>query len=531
MGFGFYFIQLVFKKKLSSVVLKANSITKSFPGVKALDSVSLDLHQGEVLALIGENGAGKSTLMKILAGIQPADSGELIVNGAQVSFDNVQSANDAGIALIHQELNLCENLDLAANIFLGRESHQAGFIRTRDTYQKARRLLEEIGLLEDPTTLAGQLSVGKRQMVEIAKALSTNANILIMDEPTSSLSQQESENLFRIINSLRDSGVSIIYISHRLGEVKELADRVEVFRDGENAGTLARHEISNDAMVRLMVGRSINEMFQSRNHTPGPVVLKVDQLVTPAYPKHQISFQLGKGEIVGLAGLVGAGRTELLTTLFGVTPAIDGEIEFNGKPIEVDSALTAVNAGIALVPEDRKKDGLVLEMPVRENISLPSLDRQSRFSTFTIADREHQLNQQLVDQLSIKTPSGDQQAKFLSGGNQQKIVIAKWLPLEPKLFMLDEPTRGVDVGSKKEIYELIHQLADDGGTVLFVSSEMEEILGLSDRIIVMHEGRISGELQKANYSEEAVMTLATGNADSTSKQIKRYQSDSIVATK
>lgn len=469
--------------------------------------------------------------MKILAGIQPADSGELIVNGAQVSFDNVQSANDAGIALIHQELNLCENLDLAANIFLGRESHQAGFIRTRDTYQKARRLLEEIGLLEDPTTLAGQLSVGKRQMVEIAKALSTNANILIMDEPTSSLSQQESENLFRIINSLRDSGVSIIYISHRLGEVKELADRVEVFRDGENAGTLARHEISNDAMVRLMVGRSINEMFQSRNHTPGPVVLKVDQLVTPAYPKHQISFQLGKGEIVGLAGLVGAGRTELLTTLFGVTPAIDGEIEFNGKPIEVDSALTAVNAGIALVPEDRKKDGLVLEMPVRENISLPSLDRQSRFSTFTIADREHQLNQQLVDQLSIKTPSGDQQAKFLSGGNQQKIVIAKWLPLEPKLFMLDEPTRGVDVGSKKEIYELIHQLADDGGTVLFVSSEMEEILGLSDRIIVMHEGRISGELQKANYSEEAVMTLATGNADSTSKQIKRYQSDSIVATK
>jgi len=492
------------------VVLTANSIVKSFPGVKALKGVSLELRKGEVLALIGENGAGKSTLMKILAGIQPPDEGELIVNGKTCAFENVQQANDAGIALIHQELNLCENLDLAANIYLGRESSVSGFLRKGDLYQQAEKYLSEIGLQEPATTLAGTLSVGKRQMVEIAKAISTNANILIMDEPTSSLSQQETENLYQIIRRLRDSGVSIIYISHRLGEVKDLADRVEVFRDGENAGALSKDEIEHDAMVRLMVGREINELFQPRNFEAKQNILEVNELVTPAHPKEKLSFNVSRGEIVGLAGLVGAGRTELLTTLFGISPAISGDIKFEGESMIMDSPLTAIRAGLALVPEDRKRDGLVLEMAVRENISLPSLDRAAFASAFTNQNGEKQLNDLMVKKLAIKTPNGDQQAKFLSGGNQQKIVIAKWLSLNPKVFMLDEPTRGVDVGAKREIYELIHKLAEDGVTVIFVSSEMEEVLGLANRIIVMHEGRITGELQRHEFSENAVMTLATG---------------------
>lgn len=478
--------------------------------MKALKGVSLELRQGEVLALIGENGAGKSTLMKILAGIQPQDEGELIINDQEARFASVQQANDAGIALIHQELNLCDNLDLAANIYLGREQAIAGFVRAGNLYEQAEKYLRDIGLSEPATTLAGELTVGKQQMVEIAKALSTNANILIMDEPTSSLSQQECENLFKIIHRLRSQGVSIIYISHRLGEVIELADRVEVFRDGENAGELQKDEITHDSMVRLMVGREINELFEKRDYQPEQTVFKAVDLVSPKHPEHKLNFQIGKGEIVGFAGLVGAGRTELLETLFGITPALSGKIEFAGREIEIDSAETAVAAGIALVPEDRKKDGLVLDMPVRENISLPSLDKISILSTFTMKSREHQTNDEMVDKLAIKTPNGDQQAKFLSGGNQQKIVISKWLPLSPKLFMLDEPTRGVDVGAKREIYSLIHQLANDGATVIFVSSEMEEVLGLADRIIVMHEGKITGELSRPDFSEEAVMTLATG---------------------
>ena len=495
---------------MSQPILQVDSITKSFPGVKALKGVSLELGKGEVLALIGENGAGKSTLMKILAGIQPQDEGTLKVNGVVQNFRNVQQANAVGIALIHQELNLCENLDLASNIYLGREFHFGGFLRKKDLYQKAETYLREIGLTESPETLAGDLTVGKRQMVEIAKAISTNAKILIMDEPTSSLSQQETKNLFGIINRLRDNGVSIIYISHRLNEVIELADRVEVFRDGENAGTLEKEEITHDAMVRLMVGREINELFGTRNYTAHETVLKVSDLVTPAHPRHALSFELSRGEIVGIAGLVGAGRTELLTTLFGVTPPLSGSVEFEGNRLDLNSPNAAIRAGLALVPEDRKKDGLVLDMVVRENIGLPSVDRRSFGSWFTQFFREQTLGREMIDKLSIKTPSGDQQAKFLSGGNQQKIVIAKWLCLAPKIFMLDEPTRGVDVGAKREIYELIQKLADDGATVLFVSSEMEEVLGLADRVLVMHEGRLTGELMREQFSDEAVMTLATG---------------------
>ena len=444
----------------TDIVLQADSIKKSFPGVRALKGVSLTLHRGEVLALIGENGAGKSTLMKILAGIQPPDEGSLVVNGKSVEFSNVQQANEAGIALIHQELNLCENLDLAANIYLGRESNLLGILCTSSLYRDAGRYLKEIGLREPPTTLAGDLSVGKRQMVEIAKAISTEANILIMDEPTSSLSQQEAANLFQIIRRLREQGVSIIYISHSLGEVREVADRVEVFRDGENAGSLQREQINHDAMVRLMVGREISELFQARKFTPTSPVLVARDLVTPAHPDHRISFEISRGEIVGLAGLVGAGRTELLTTLFGVTPALSGTIELEGRTLVIDSPLAAIRAGSALVPEDRKQDGLVLELAVRENISLPSLDRQATCSTLISRSREQKLCDNMIAKLSIKTPGGDQQAKFLSGGNQQKIVIAKWLELRPKVFLLDEPMRGVDVGAKREIYELIHSLAE-----------------------------------------------------------------------
>lgn len=491
-------------------ILSVRSISKSFPGVKALKGVSLELFPGEILALIGENGAGKSTLMKILAGIQPPDEGELIVDQKSSKFSNVLQATEAGISLIHQELNLCDNLDLASNIFLGREHNFGGFLRQSNIYEQARKHLLEIGLEEPPTILAGDLTVGKKQMVEIAKALSTNAKILIMDEPTSSLSQQETENLFRIIRRLKASGVSIIYISHRLTEVIELADRVEVFRDGENVGHLNNDEITRDAMVKLMVGREINDLFHSRTHEGQEKILSVNDLVTPANPDDKLSFDINRGEIVGIAGLVGAGRTELLETLFGITPPLEGTILFNGKKVEIDSPMDALRSGLALVPEDRKKDGLVLEMAVRDNISLPSLTHISTAATFTSRAKEEQLNGEMVEKLSIKTPNGDQEARFLSGGNQQKIVIAKWLSLNPKLFMLDEPTRGVDVGAKREIYDLIHKFAANGMTVLFVSSEMEEVLGLADRIIVMHEGKITGELQKEQFSEAAVMRLATG---------------------
>ena len=490
-------------------LLEVKGLTKSFPGVLALRGVSLLLKKGEVLSLIGENGAGKSTLMKILAGVQPADSGEYLIEGGPVNFQNVRDAMNRGIALIHQELNLASNLDLAANIFLGREPNKKGIIQDNEMREEATKYLQRVGLDLPTDTITGTLPIGKQQLVEIAKALSCDARVLIMDEPTSSLSQKETETLFEVVKDLKNQGISVIYISHRLGEVIELSDRVTVFRDGENAGDLAKEEINHENMVRLMVGRDLSEFYDRQIHQPGKTVLQAREIISPAHSTIPVSFEVRAGEIVGIAGLVGAGRTELLQTIFGVTPALDGELELDGKSFRPQCPADAINAGIALAPEDRKQHGLVLPMTVRENSSLPSLERDQT-KGFLNHEAELKISEKAVEQMQIKTPSIEQIARFLSGGNQQKIVLGKWLAMNPKLLMLDEPTRGIDVGAKREIYKLMEKLAGEGMAILFVSSEMEEVLGMADRAYIMHEGKISGELDRNELSEESIMNLATG---------------------
>ncbi len=491
-------------------LLEVAQISKQFPGVKALSQVSLSLNHGEVLAVIGENGAGKSTLMKILAGVQPPDSGKLLIEGAEVSISDVEAALENGIALIHQELNLCENLDIAANIFLGREPASWNVINQQQTYLESEKLLKQVGLNLPPQTLVGDLTVGQQQMVEIAKALSINARILIMDEPTSSLSLHESEALFAVIRELKARGVSVIYISHRLGEVNDLADRVVVLRDGENAGDLDRASISHERMVQLMVGRNVSQFFPHTPHEPGPVVMEVKQLRTPAYPSHFINFSIRQNEIVGISGLVGAGRTELMQVLFGIDSPLSGSISVAGQEVQINSPREAIRAGLALVPEDRKLQGLVLEMAVRENMSLASLTRDRKSLGRINFNQERNISEEMIAAMKIKTPSDSQIVQFLSGGNQQKVVLGKWLAMNPRVLLLDEPTRGVDIGAKEEIYTLMNQLASQGMAVLFVSSDLEEIRGISDRVLVMHEGQMTGELSRDELSEEAIMQLATG---------------------
>ncbi|MBM3876286.1 MAG: sugar ABC transporter ATP-binding protein [Verrucomicrobia bacterium] len=494
---------------MAAPLLEARSLTKSFPGVRALKGVSLSVQRGEVLAVIGENGAGKSTLMKILAGVQTADSGEILLDGQPAAIRSVHDALSRGIALIHQELNLADNLDVAANIFLGREPLRFGLLDHARMRREARKFLDAVGLDTSPDALVGSLAIGQQQLVEIAKALSTNARVLIMDEPTSSLSSREAENLFKVIGDLRARGVSIVYISHRLGEVNALADRVTVLRDGENAGELARDQVGHAAMVKLMVGRDLSQFYAHEPHPPGDAALEVLRVRTPAHPAHEVSLAVRAGEIVGMAGLVGAGRTELLLALFGATPALDGIIRVAGREVSPRSPLEAIEAGLALVPEDRKRQGVILQMAVRENISLVSVRHDQR-GGFLDRRREAELSREMIGALRIKTPTDLQVAQFLSGGNQQKVVLAKWLAVQPRVLLLDEPTRGIDVGAKQEIYKLMEELARKGVAVLFVSSEMEEVLGMSDRVIVMHEGRLAGELPRAAATEEAVMQLATG---------------------
>jgi len=497
----------------NSPLLAVRGLTKSFPGVLALRGVSLHLHKGEVLSLIGENGAGKSTLMKILAGVQPADNGDYLIDGEPVSLQNVRDAMERGIALIHQELNLAANLDLAANIFLGREPNKKGIIQEKKLREDASKYLKRVGLDLPSETITGTLPIGKQQLVEIAKALSCDARVLIMDEPTSSLSQKETETLFEVVKDLRNQGISVIYISHRLGEVIELSDRVTVFRDGENAGDLEKYEINHENMVRLMVGRDLSEFYDRQIHQPGKTVLKAHEIISPSYCDIPVSLEVRAGEIVGIAGLVGAGRTELLQTIFGVTPALGGELELDGQSFRPSCPADAITAGIALAPEDRKQHGLVLPMTVRENASLPSLERDQA-KGFLNQEAELKIADRAVEQMSIKTPTIEQIARFLSGGNQQKIVLGKWLAMKPKLLMLDEPTRGIDVGAKREIYKLMEKLAGEGMAILFVSSEMEEVLGMADRAYIMHEGRVSGELSREELSEESIMHLATGSEKS-----------------
>jgi ribose transport system ATP-binding protein len=486
-------------------------ITKRFAGVMALRDVSLTARAGEVLALMGENGAGKSTLMKILGGVQPADAGEIRIDGRLVDLEGVRAAKSLGIALIHQELMLAPNLDIAANIFLGGEgTAMLAPLPRGEMNRKAAWLLARVGLDAPPTTPVGALTVGQRQMVEIARALSAAARIIVMDEPTSSLSAQESARLFEVIRQLRTDGVGIIYISHRMEEVQLLADRVTILRDGRYVGDLARQEATTDKIVALMVGRELSgDYFPKKTATAGgEPLLEVKDLLVPGAPAG-VSFQLRRGEILGFAGLVGAGRTELVETVFGVTPARSGTMTLAGSPFAPRRPRDAIRRGVCLAPEDRKRHGLVLPMSVVENSSLPGVGGYSRWGWL---DRttERRVAKTEVARLAIKTSSIDTKVVTLSGGNQQKVVLGKWLAMGPKLLILDEPTRGIDVGARAEIYRQMAALAAEGVAILMVSSDMEEVIGMSDRVVVMRERRVAGVLDRAAFSQERIGALMTG---------------------
>jgi ribose transport system ATP-binding protein len=495
--------------------LSVSGISKSFPGVQALSGVGLHVGESEVLALIGENGAGKSTLMKIIGGIYQPDAGEIQVRGRKIAFRSVQDSLAAGIAIIHQELNLADNLSVAENIYLGRQPRRGPFgLRDRRALIRgSEAALAQVGLHVHPLARLGDLSPGRKQLVEIAKALSREARLLVFDEPTSSLSTREAEVLFERIDDLRARGIAIIYISHRLVEITRLARRVQVLRDGRMAGFLEGPEITHDNMVRLMVGRDISKFFGHQRKEDagwGRVVLSVKGLRTASSP-HRVSFDLRAGEILGMGGLVGAGRSELVRALFGVDPIIEGSVEVDGKPVGIRSPRDAIAAGLQLVPEDRKAQGLILDLTIRENVALAGLPTYRRWGLLD-RGRERDVARGEVERLRIRAPGIEVKARNLSGGNQQKVVLGKWLSLGAKVLILDEPTRGVDVGAKQEIYALLSRLAAAGLGILMVSSEMEELIAMSDRVLVLHEGRLAGELAGARITEEDVIRLAVGGA-------------------
>jgi len=493
-------------------------ISKRFPGVVALDHVSLSVGTGEIVALIGENGAGKSTLMKILGGAISSDAGTIKINGEPVEIRSPREASALGIEFIHQELSVLDNLDVGANIFLRREPTTGGPLKLVDrkrVYRESDEILRRLGMDVSSRTPLGQLSLAQQQLVEIARALSAGARIIIMDEPTSSLTLTETRRLLELVKDLKADNVSIIYISHRMHEVKEIADRAVVLRDGKNAGEIQRSEITHERMVRMMVGRDLKEFFKGatgNKPTNGHKGFEVRRLRTLRYPNHRISFSVAKGEVLGIAGLVGAGRSEVARAIFGVEEAIETEVVLNGQTLRIHNPQDAITHGIYLVPEDRRLNGLIVDFNVRENISLPNLES---YSSARIINRAREANaaREACKAINIKTPTPEMRAANLSGGNQQKVVLARWLSFSPRVLIFDEPTRGIDVGAKSEIYELIRKLAAEGVSVIVISSEMEEVLGISDRIAVMHEGQLTGILDRADFSEEAVMRLATGTEE------------------
>ncbi|MDP9173003.1 MAG: sugar ABC transporter ATP-binding protein [Planctomycetota bacterium] len=497
---------------MSTSILKLSSIFKRFPGVVALDHVSLSVDVGEVVALIGENGAGKSTLMKILGGVHQPDGGEIQINSKPVVIRSVRDAVSLGIGFVHQELNNLDNLDVAANMFMGREPTWGGPLKLLDRRkmeEESLPYLHRLGLTVDPRTPLKKLSLAQQQMVEIAKALSQNARILILDEPTSSLTSSETDRLLSTVKELRAQSVSVIYISHRLGEIGQIANRVVALRDGKNAGDLSRDQITHDNMVRLMIGRELKNFFVPPSTAPRPKRLEVRGVRTSAKPSQTVSFEADGGEILGFAGLVGAGRSELAQAIFGVDPPLSGEIILDGRPLRIRHPDDSIHAGIFLVPEDRRRTGLITEMTIRENITMPGIWRYT-VAALISRRRETVSAKEQVLSLRVKAPSVETRAMNLSGGNQQKVVLGKWLALSPKVLIVDEPTRGIDVGAKAEIYRLLRALADQGVAVIAISSDLEEILGISDRVAVMREGAIAGFLKRDAFSEQAVMNLAFG---------------------
>ncbi len=495
---------------MSEYVLEMRDITKRFPGVLALDQAHLELRSGEVHCLVGENGAGKSTMMKILAGAQPADSGEILLDGAPTAIHSPYHAQQLGISMIYQEFNLSPYLSVAENIFLGREPRigRSPFIDWQRMYRDAREVLARVKVELDVRRPVNELSVAQQQMVEIAKALSVQARIIVMDEPSATLTDHELAALFALIKTLRRQGIGLIYISHRLEEIFEIGDRVTVMRDGRHVATNAVCDVTREDIIRMMVGRTLTEEYPKEFFQRGAERLRVERLSRDGVFE-DVSFSLHTGEIVGLTGLVGAGRTEVARAIFGADRKTSGQIYLDGAPIEVRSPRDAIRHGIGLLTEDRKNQGLVLGMTVRENTTLANLVAVL-VGPFIDRRKERAVTDQYVRELQIKTPSMEQIVQNLSGGTQQKVVLAKWLFTNSKVLIFDEPTRGIDVGAKTEIFKLINALVRRGVAVLVISSELPEVLGICDRILVMHEGRLAGELSRQDADQEAIMRLATG---------------------
>ncbi len=492
--------------------LKLAGLRKTYPGVVALTDFSMEVRPGEVIGLVGENGAGKSTLMKILGGVIEPDRGTIEIDGVAHSSLSVAQSMASGFAFVHQELNLFDNLNVAANVYIGREPRKYGFLRLVDD-EKLRKdvqpFLDHLGATFSPTAPVARLSLAQQQIVEIAKALSLRSRLVILDEPTSSLPIAETEKLLEVIASLKAHGIAVIFISHRLNEVVQASDRVLVLRDGQLVGALERDAINHDTMVRLMVGRDLKVNYVPPSAKGGDAVLSVKGVRTSTYPRREITLDLHAGEILGLAGLVGAGRTELARVLFGIDQPHGGSLSLNGQPVRFATSADAVRAGVFLVPEDRKGAGLLLDLSIAQNITLPNL-RAYAPRIVVSQDAELAQAQRSRTDLDIRTSDVSQPTSSLSGGNQQKVVLAKWLAMKPKAIIFDEPTRGIDVGAKAEIYHLMRGLSDSGVAVLMISSDMEEVIGVSDRVAVMHEGGIQGTLDRAQCSEENILRLAVG---------------------
>ncbi|HMA34301.1 MAG TPA: sugar ABC transporter ATP-binding protein [Chloroflexia bacterium] len=491
----------------STPVMRVQHIAKAFGGVQALQDVHFEIFPGEVHALLGENGAGKSTLIKILTGVYQPDAGEVWLGERPIRFAGPRDAQEQGIAAIYQEPSLFPDLDIAENILVGRQPTRRGAVDWPRMYREAGRLLARLGLTVDPRTKARELSVAQQQVVEIARALSIQAKVLIMDEPTSSLTLHETEELFAIVRQLRAARTAIVFISHRLEELFALADRVTILRDGTYVGTRDLVGVTRDELIQMMVGRPLGELFPKPTVPAGEVILAVDGLgVAGAFSG--VSFQLRRGEILGLAGLIGAGRTNVARALFGTEPATAGTIQLAGQVVTIDRPAVALALGIGYVPEDRKEHGLVLEMSIGRNITLPVLGRFARLSWLD-EDRERQAATAEAGRLAVKMAGIDQPAGQLSGGNQQKVVLAKWLGTRPRVLILDEPTRGIDVGTKAAVHALMGELAAQGLAILMISSELPEVLGMSDRILVMREGRLTGQFSRAEATQEKIMAAAT----------------------
>jgi ABC-type sugar transport system ATPase subunit len=489
-----------------SVIVEMRGISKRFPGVQALEGASLSLRRGEVHAIVGENGAGKSTLMKVLAGVYRPDSGEVLLRGQAVSFHGPSEAIHAGISTIHQELNLIPNITVAENIMLTREPVRWRLLDERALNDGVAQSLRDLEIDLEPRAIVEDLTMAKRQMVEIARAVMLEADVVIMDEPTSSITERETEVLFALIARLKSKGVAILYISHRMEEIFSLADRVTVLRDGQLVATKDIAEVTPGHLISMMVGRELTNLYPEKRGTIGDVLLDVRDLQLKG-SNHKVSFTLHAGEILGFAGLVGAGRTEIMRAIFGADPMVGGEVLLEGSPVRATSPNAAIRRGIAFVTEDRKLQGLVLGMSVRENASMVTLPGMTR-SGFIDAAAEMRLARTSISRFGIRTPGTEQEVVNLSGGNQQKVVLAKWLAVTPKLLILDEPTRGIDVAAKAEIHALIAALAAEGLGILLISSELPEVLGMSDRVLVMREGQIVGEFARAEATQEAIMGLA-----------------------